>query len=409
MFGVSILIGTLSQRMRANAESASRRERRTAALYALSRQLVKSRSKKEISKATAASVRDILDFESVVLLPDDTGRLMPSGWSGTDDHRPSFDPAVAEWSLKHGEPAGKGTTTLPGSEALYLPLKGSGDPVGVLAVLSKAEDTIELSQMDILISLGNQTALALERANLAKESHNIRLQVESERLRNTLLSSVSHDLRTPLTSIAGAASTLLNSAPGSEQQKELATTIYEESDRLNRLVRNLLDMTRLESGELQLNREWESAEELVGSAVRRTDEILGKHTVSVNVEKNLPLLKIDGPLIEQVLINLLENAARHSPEGTQVEVKASRSGGFVRFEISDNGPGVPAGEEETIFEKFHRGKTAQNAGFGLGLAICRGILKAHGSQIWARHQPGGGAQFVFELKADESPDVKSDE
>ncbi len=409
MFGVSILIGTLSQRMRANAESASRRERRTAALYALSRQLVKSRSKKEISKAMAMSVHDILEFESVVMLPDDSGRLMPSGWSGHDDHRPVFDPAVAEWAFKHGEPAGKGTTTLPGSEALYLPLKGSGDPVGVLVVLPKGEEVIEVSQMDLLQSLGNQSALALERANLAKESHNIRLQVESERLRNTLLSSVSHDLRTPLTSIAGAASTLLNAPLGSEQQKELATTIYEESDRLNRLVRNLLDMTRLESGELQLNREWESAEELVGSAVRRTEDILAKHEVAVTVERDLPLLKVDGPLIEQVLINLLENAARHSPNGTKVEVKATRSGGFVRFEISDNGPGVPTGEEELIFEKFHRGKSAASGGFGLGLAICRGVLKAHGSQIWARHRPNGGAQFVFELKADEPPNVKSDE
>jgi two-component system sensor histidine kinase KdpD len=408
MFGVSMLIGTLAQRMRANADSASRRERRTAALYALSRQLVKSRSKKEISKATAASVLDILEFESVVLLPDDTGHLMPSSWASKGGDRPNFDVAVAEWALKHGEPAGKGTTTLPGSDGLYLPLKGSGDAVGILAVKPKDEDTVELYQMDLLQSLGNQAALALERANLAKESHNIRLQVESERLRNTLLSSVSHDLRTPLTSIAGAASTLLNSAPNPEQQRELATTIYEESDRLNRLVRNLLDMTRLESGELNLNWEWESAEELVGSAVRRTEEVLAKHKLNLNIEKDLPLLKVDGPMIEQVLINLLENAGRHSPEGSKVEVKVSKSGGFVRFEISDNGPGVATGDEEAIFEKFHRGKQAAPAGFGLGLAICRGVLKAHGSQIWARKAPGGGALFVFELKADASPEVNSD-
>jgi len=409
MFGVSILIGTLAQRMRANAESASSRERRTAALYALSRQLVKSRSKKEICTAAAASTLDIMEFESVVLLPDDSGRLMPMGWSGNEDHRPVFDPAVAEWAMKHGEPAGKGTTTLPGSEALYLPLKGSGDPVGVLAVLPKPDEEIDLRQMDMLQALGNQTALAIERANLAKESHNIRLQVESERLRNTLLSSVSHDLRTPLTSIAGAASTLLNGAPDPGQQRELATTIYEESDRLNRLVRNLLDMTRLESGELQLNREWQSAEEMIGSALRRTEQILANHKVVLNVESDLPLLKVDGPLIEQVLINLLENAARHSPEGSEVEIKAIKSGGFVRFEISDNGPGITQGEEEAIFEKFHRGPNAPSGGFGLGLAICRGVLKAHGSQIWARHRPGGGAQFVFELKADEAPVVDSNE
>jgi two-component system sensor histidine kinase KdpD len=409
MFGVSILVGTLSQRMRANADSASQRERRTAALYALSRQLVKSRSKKEISKAAAASVLDILELESVVLLPDDNGRLMPASWSGNDDRRPEFDPAVAEWTMKHGEPAGTGTDTLPGSDALYIPLKGSGHPVGVLAVLPKKGEEIDLRHMDMIQGLSNQAALALERANLAKESHNIRLQVESERLRNTLLSSVSHDLRTPLTSIAGAASTLLNGAPSKDQQRELATTIYEESDRLNRLVRDLLDMTRLESGELQLNCEWQSSEELVGSAVRRTEQMLEKHKLSVSVEADLPLLKVDGPLIEQVLINLLENAGRHSPKGSLVEIKATQSGGFVRFEISDNGPGIVVGEEEAIFEKFHRGGKAQAGGFGLGLAICRGVLKAHGSQIWARHRPGGGAQFVFELKADEAPTVDTNE
>ena len=409
MLGVSLLISTLTQRMRGQADSAAARERRTAALYTLSRQLVKSRSKREISKATCDSVRDVLDCESSIFMPDENRRLSAMAWSNQKNESPAMDIAVAEWTFKHGEPAGIGTDTLPGSDALYIALKGAGDPVGVLAVRPTRRDVIDIVQMDLLQAFADQAAVALERALLAKESHNARLEVETERLRNTLLSSVSHDLRTPLTAIAGAASTLLHGEAAPEQQKELVQTIYEESDHLNRLVRNLLDMTRLESGELRLNLEWQSAEELIGSAVRRTEVVLAKHLVKVEVEPNLPLLKVDGTLIEQVLINLLENAGRHSPAGSAVELRATKSGGFVRFEIADNGPGIAIGDEERIFEKFQKGPASSSVGFGLGLAICRGILRAHGSQIWARHRPSGGVLFVFELSAADSPDVPLDE
>lgn len=400
MFGVALLISTLTQRLRVQADSAAARERRTRALYSLSRQLARSRGKKEIASATCDSVRDVIDGETAVLLADDGQRLAVAAWCGKDDKMPSIDTAVTEWAFKHGEPAGVGTDTLPGSDALYLPLKGTRTPVGVLVVRS-GQEPIDGAQMDLLQAFSSQAALALERAFLAKESQNARLQIEAERLRNSLLSSVSHDLRTPLTAIAGAASTLMQSNTGESQRKELAQTIYEESDRLNRLVRNLLDMTRLESGETRLNVEWQSPEELIGSALRRTKEVLASHNVRTNVEPDLPLIKVDGVLIEQVLINLLENAGRHTPAGSEVEVKAIKSGGFIRFEVSDNGPGLPPGEEEKVFEKFHKARAeASTGGFGLGLAICRGILKAHNSQIWARNNSKGGTEFVFELKID---------
>ena len=411
MFGVALLISTLTQRMRAQADSASRRERRTAALYTLSKQLARSRTKVEIATATCASVLEVIDADVAVLMPDDGKKLSKVASDCAEFDPLNLDVGVADWAYDHGEEAGISTDTLPGSKALYLPLKGTRGAVGVLVV--KPNDDIreiEATQMDMLRALANQTALALERTQLAKETHMARLEVEGERLRNSLLSSVSHDLRTPLTSITGAASTLLEGKASGEQQKALLSTIYDESERLNRLVRNLLDMTRLESGELKLNLEWQSPEELVGSAVRRTERSLANHKLLVAVAPDLPLLKIDGVLIEQVLINLLENAARHTPPGTTVEIKAQKSGGFVRFEVEDTGPGIERGEEAGIFEKFQRGKRALGEGFGLGLAICRGILKAHNSQIWGRNRPEGGALFVFELQAPEkAPAVQLDE
>jgi len=404
MLGVALLISSLTQSMRAHSNELRDRERRTAALFALSRKLAKSRSKVEIAAATTESVLDVLDCDMAVLLPDEEERLQPIGDSGK-----SFDIEfpVASWAFQHGEPAGFSTETLPASCGLYVPLLSSRGAVGVLAIQPHdRQKALETQQMELLSSLANQSALAMERAILAKESHEARLQVETERLRNTLLNSVSHDLRTPLTSIAGAASTLAKGDVSETQRRELAQTIYEESDRLNRLVRNLLDMTRLESGEIKLNLEWHSIEELIGSAVTRTRALFRDRKLTLHVDSKLPLLRVDGVLLEQVLVNLLENAARHTPPGSEITVSAHVVGGFIRVEVADNGPGLRAGEEERIFEKFFRSESsAGTVGFGLGLAIARSILRAHGAQIWAKPHLDQGVTFVFELKVEKSPAV----
>lgn len=232
------------------------------------------------------------------------------------------------------------------------------------------------------------------------------LRAEKEALRSALLNSISHDLRTPLCAIGGSASALLDEEhplPRTEQRK-LLTMIYDEAEHLNRLVRNLLDMTRLASGGLLPNKEWMPLEEVIGSALGRLDRLLEQHPVRVSLPDDLPLVPLDGMLIEQVFYNLLENAAKHTPAGTAIEVSAQREGGLVTVEVADSGPGLPAGSEDRIFEKFFRGaRPRQDGGFGLGLAICRGLVEAHGGTIRAGNRPEGGARFRFSLPIEGTP------
>jgi len=232
------------------------------------------------------------------------------------------------------------------------------------------------------------------------------LRAEKEALRSALLNSISHDLRTPLCAITGSASALLDDEhplPRAEQ-RELLTMIHEEADHLNRLVRNLLDMTRLESGGLLVKKEWVPLEEVIGSALDRLERLLTRHPVRVSLPADLPLVPIDSTLIEQVFYNLLENAAKHTPPGTAINVSARKEGGFVTVEIADSGPGLPLGSEERIFEKFFRGsRHRQDGGVGLGLAICRGLIEAHSGTIRASNRPAGGAAFRFTLPIEGMP------
>jgi two-component system, OmpR family, sensor histidine kinase KdpD len=258
-------------------------------------------------------------------------------------------------------------------------------------------------QLDLLETLAQQAASGLERVRLAEEAEQARLTVESERLRSTLLSSVSHDLRTPLATITGAASTLLQpEALGEEGRRDLAKAIYEEAERLNRLVTNLLDMTRLESGSPRLNRDWHSMEELVGTALARLKTGLEGRRVTVSIPQDLPLVLVDGLLVEQLLVNLLDNALKYSPPGSAIDVTAEASGKVMVVEVGDEGPGLPAGGEGRVFEKFYRGGSTP-LGFGLGLPIAKAIVTAHGGRISARNRNPHGAVFRFELPLEEPP------
>jgi two-component system sensor histidine kinase KdpD len=258
-------------------------------------------------------------------------------------------------------------------------------------------------QLDLLETLARQAASALERVELASEAEQARVAVETERLRNTLLSSVSHDLRTPLATITGAASTLLQPARlDPDTERELKESIYDEAERLNRLVTNLLDMTRLESGSLQLTRDWNSIEELVGTALARLERSLTGRPLSLSIPADLPLVPVDGVLIEQLLVNLLDNATKYTPPGSRISVSASSSGRAVLVVVADEGPGLPAGSEERVFEKFYRAAPGQR-GFGLGLPICKAIVAAHGGQIEAENRVPRGASFRFSLPLGEAP------
>jgi two-component system sensor histidine kinase KdpD len=405
MLVVALVISGLTVRIRAQADAARDRERRTAALYAMSRELANTRGVDGLLAIAVRHIVEVFPAEVAALLPDGAGRLtvrsVPSATFRTD----AAEQAVAQWVFAHRELAGLGTSTLPGAAALYVPLNGSRGAVGVLGVKPSEPHAFDSpEQLHLLETFANQTALAIERAALAEEAQAAQLRMETERLRSSLLSSVSHDLRTPLAVITGSASTLLDSRGALEAtvQQDLLQTIREEAERLNRLVQNLLEMTRLESG-VEVRKEWHALEEVVGAALSRLDLTLRERPVHTDVSKDLPLVPMDDVLVEQVLINLLENAAKYTPPGTGIDVRAWAEDGRAMVEVADHGPGLAAGDEDRIFEKFYRAAPPESRGAGLGLAICRAIVEAHGGRIWAQNRPDGGAAFRFFLPIDGTP------
>jgi two-component system sensor histidine kinase KdpD len=239
---------------------------------------------------------------------------------------------------------------------------------------------------------------------LAREAQEAGSRADAERMRNTILSSISHDLRTPLATIKGAASSLLeNESMESDIRQELIRSLFHEADRLEKKVINLLNLTRLESGKFQLRKEWLPLEEVIGSALSRFEGKLQGRTIATVLRDGLPLVLCDGILIEQVFSNLLENALKHSPPGSSIHLSASVTKGSVLIEVADQGEGIPKGEENRIFDKFYQGQSAREGGVGLGLAICRGIVEAHGGRIWAENRTGGGAVFRFTLPNEQPP------
>lgn len=303
--------------------------------------------------------------------------------------------SISQWVWNNGREAGLGTSTLPSSDALYLPLLASGGCVGVVGLTpADPERLLELHQRRQLDAFAAQLGLAMERAQLASTAEAARREVEAEQLRSSLLSSVSHDLRTPLAVITGATGTVLHagaSMPDGTRQ-ELLKTVLEEAERLNRLIRNLLDMTRLESGAVKIKKEWLPLEELIGGALSRLESRLGEREVGVELPSDAPLVPCDELLVEQLLINLVENAIKYS-DGA-IELRALFASDEVTVEVNDHGPGIPEDEGERIFEKFHRSvREGTREGVGLGLAICRAIVSAHGGRITAHNRRGGGASF----------------
>jgi two-component system, OmpR family, sensor histidine kinase KdpD len=402
MLVVALVMGNLTGRVRSQAEAAREREQRTSALYALSRDLAAARDQDAILAAALRSLRETFAVEAIFLLPGEGGAISAAGPSSQPTEE--RERAVAQWTFDHLQAAGRGTSTLPAAEALYLPLSSSDRAVGVVGIpLADPAQFRDPARRRLLEALAGQTAVALERLTLAEHSRQSEIEVEAERLRTALLSSLSHDMRTPLAAIEGAASTLLQDMePDSAARRELAATIVQESQRMTRLVANLLDMIRVESGTLKVQKEWQLLSDVMGVALIRTDAQLRGHPVTASFPPRLPLVAVDEILLEQVFVNLLENAARHTPAGTPIDVGAEAGAGEVIAYVADRGPGLPPGEEETIFQKFYRGG-AGGGGIGLGLTICRGIVTAHGGKIWAENRPGGGAIFRLSLPITGTP------
>jgi two-component system sensor histidine kinase KdpD len=405
MFLVAVVISGLTQRVRAQAEAASQREQRTASLYALSRELAATKQVEDIAQIAARQLFDALGMDAALLVPSpDRSEVISARIRRHALLLDDKEKAVAKWVWEHERPAGFSTDTLPTAQAMYLPLLASRGKVAVLGV--RPDDPKRLSSPETrqhLAAFANQIASAIERTELASEAQWAQLRMETEQMRSSLLSSVSHDLRTPLAVVTGAASTMLEDTVSDATRRELTETILQEAQRLNRLVRNLLDMTRLEAGALRVKKEWQPLEEVVGSALNRLEDALAGRHVETELASDLPLVPLDAVLIEQVLVNLLENALKYTPAGSPIEIRARTRPVGVEVVVADRGPGIPPGEEQRIFDKFYRAPGTQAGGVGLGLAICRGIVLAHGGQLFVLNRAGGGAEFRFQLPVDGQP------
>jgi two-component system sensor histidine kinase KdpD len=410
MIVVALTMGGLTARIRTQLEATAERERRASTLYAVESELAAAGDLAALQHAAASHLGRLIGGTAHILLSDTTpagGQPALPADSMLDD---SATRVAAAWAWTSRKPTGWSTPHGHEIAVMLVPLVARSGPIG-LAVLVPSDATSDLppADMETLTAMISLVADACERRQLAVTRDRARHEVEAERLRTALLSSLSHDLRTPLAAIEGSASSLLEDAGRlpRDVQRDLLQGILDESSRMARLVRNLLDMVRVETGTLAVQRSWQPLEEPLGVALVRTEDRLRGHPVATHLPADLPMVSVDELLIEQVFINLLENAARYTPPGTPIEVSAWREDESVLVEVADHGSGVPAGQEEVVFSRFYRGNAPSaadaGAGAGLGLTICRGIVTAHGGRIWIGARGEGGAAVRFTLPCAGAP------
>jgi len=409
MLAVALIIGQMTAGLRYQARVASYREERARSLYEFARDLSSLLETQQVVDTAASVIAQTFRADVAVLVPDDKERMVVRNEGGAGL---PVDIGAAQWAYDRALPAGVGTDTLAGSAFLYLPLRAPMRTRGVLAIRPENSRVLlvpeQQRQLDTFAALA---AIALERVHYVEIAQQALIQMESERLRNSLLSALSHDLRTPLAALVGLAESLAMTTPSpSGTQLETTQAIAEEARRMNALVNNLLDMARIQSGDVKLRRQWLPVEEVVGSALKSAQSALARHRVEVELGRDLPLVELDPTLIERVLYNILENAGKYTPDGTTIRLTAELSGDDLLVAVSDNGPGLPKGQEEAIFEKFVRGaRESSTPGVGLGLAISRAIVDAHRGKIWAENNPAGGARFCFTLPLGTPPAAPSEE
>lgn len=409
MLSIALIISTLTAQVQEKALLAKEKERRTAALLAMSRELAVTREQEQLIAVSLKHIRTFHNVRAGIYLPDHNNRLCQLA---IDDELPllqSEEDICVRWSFDNSLPTGLGLGAFPQASSLYMPLVASKGAVGILQVSPRQPDCFKnKEEIEVLEIFANQTALCIETTNLADASQRANIRIEKEQLRNTFLNSISHDLRTPLATITGASSTLLEDQESLDptKQQELAQIIFEEGERLNSLLNKLLEMTRIESGVLELHKEWQPLEEIIGTALVRMEKQLGGRRIKIDLPETLPLIAVDELMFQQVFQNFIENAVKYDETKNPLEIKAWIEPKEVIIEFADGGPGIKEGEEEEIFTKFYRSARAgTTSGAGLGLAICRSIIQAHGGTISARNNPGGGAIFSIRLPLNENPPV----
>ena len=395
-------VSNVAARVRTQAVMATGRARTTEYLYSFSRKLAGTATLDDVLWATAYQTALMLKVRVVLLLPEHGLIAVKAGYP-PEDELDQADLAAANWAWSNDRPAGRGSDTLPGAKRLFLPMRTGRGPIGVIGIDDdRSGPILTPDQTRLLDALMDQGALAIERVRLVEDIDHVKRVVETDRLRSALLTSISHDLKTPLSSVLGSASTMrdLSGQLTDAEKGDLLATIIDESERLNRFIANLLDMTKLESGAIVPNAAPHDLGEVVGSALRRASKILIRHRVDLELQADLPMLDLDAVLFEQVLFNLLDNAAKYAPAGSLIRIQSWRETGSVCLQILDEGDGIPPDELETIFDKFYRVQKGDHVrpGTGLGLAISRGFVEAmHGTISAANRSDRTGAVLTIRL------------
>jgi two-component system, OmpR family, sensor histidine kinase KdpD len=407
MLVVGGITSNLAENIRQQTQVAENRERRVLALYRLSKELAEARWEREIIEIGVRHIHAEFGGRNTLLFPNRTNKLCYPGEPPLNISLQGADLGVARRVFNHGQMAGHGTNTLPNEAAVYIPLNGSTGTIGVLVLESVDLRRIFLpEQRQLLDTYVNQIVHTLERAKSAEQTKDATLKMQAETLRNSLLSSISHDLRNPLATIVGAACTLEMDEDrlDKDRRRKLVTVISEEAQRMSELTIKILDMARLEAGEVVLNRQWYAPEEIVGSALRRLDKKLKTRPVNILMADNLALIHVDAVLLQQVIVNLLDNADKYSPAGLSIDISVEATPLGMSIAVADRGPGIPESLQQKIFDKFFRvNEESAQSGVGLGLSICRAIVEAHGGKIQATNRSGGGTLFQLYLPTLECP------
>jgi two-component system, OmpR family, sensor histidine kinase KdpD len=399
---VAMIASNLTARVRSQAVVARQRAKTTEDLYLFSRKLASVGQMDDLLWASAYQIASMLKVRVVILMPEN-GQLAVAVGYPPEDFIDEVDVAAAEWAFERNREAGRGADTLPGAKRLFLPMRTGRGAVGVVGIDSDKEGPLlSPEQRRLFDALADQAALAIERVHLVEDVDRARLAAEADRLRSALLTSISHDLRTPLAAIIGAAGTMkeYSNFLDEEMKAELLATVQDESERLNRFIANLLDMTRLESGALEPNATLHDISDILGSALQRAGKVLSGHCTELEVAADLPMLKLDAVLFEQVLFNILDNAAKYAPPGSRITIRSWQDDGSVHLQVLDEGDGIPPEDVERIFDKFYRVRKGDRvrAGTGLGLSICRGFVEAMGGTISAGNRADRrGAVFTITL------------